>query len=525
MNRVHLAINGRRSGRLCATGLFVAQLVWSPGLLAQTDKEFEAWQQKDQQAFQQFKDEHDRQFLEFLQKDWQEWQGSQGIVPDKIPKPVELPVAVIPPPAPAPVAPPVEVSPPPPLVLPETAPNVLPVPDEPVLVTPEIPPAPVAPAPAVTPSPVAVPQPQDKAEILELRFFGTDWRVSYDSALKVELGEPLDKDAISAFWKALSLAPYEGCLKQAQEVRARMDLNDWGYYQLLQQMGSGLYGEDPNRATLFVWFMLGKSGFQAKVGYDQDRVYLLLPTEQALYATAYFTFGDTRFYEVAAASGKVPDLYTYDGNYPGADKRLDLRVSRPPRIGSDTLTKTLKFTFEGRDYQVPVQLEWGVVDFFTHYPQTEARVYFDEAPSPETRTSLLRGLKPTVAGKTEAEAVNLLLCFVQTAFAYQVDDQQFGREKFLFPEETLFYPYSDCEDRSILFAYLVRELLGLEVVGLDYPGHVATAVKFSEETAGDFVLSQGRKFMVCDPTYVNATLGMAMPQFKGVDRQVILIHL
>lgn len=124
-----------------------------------------------------------------------------------------------------------------------------------------------------------------------------------------------------------------------------------------------------------------------------------------------------------------------------------------------------------------------------------------------------------------AQTVNLLLCFVQTAFSYQVDDQQFGREKFLFPEETLFYPYSDCEDRSILFAYLVRELLGLEVIGLDYPGHVATAVRFSEEVPGDFVLCQGRKYTVCDPTYINATLGMGMPQFRGVDPQVILIRL
>lgn len=31
-----------------------------------------------------------------------------------------------------------------------------------------------------------------------------------------------------------------------------------------------------------------------------------------------------------------------------------------------------------------------------------------------------------------------------------------GREKALFPEESLFYNYSDGEDRSILFADLVR---------------------------------------------------------------------
>ena len=77
------------------------------------------------------------------------------------------------------------------------------------------------------------------------------------------------------------------------------------------------------------------------------------------------------------------------------------------------------------------------------------------------------------------DAVNVLLRFVQTGFSYLTDSEQFGREKFMFPEETLSYPYSDCEDRSFLFAYLVSSLLGLDVIGLDYPGHVATAVKFS----------------------------------------------
>ena len=51
-------------------------------------------------------------------------------------------------------------------------------------------------------------------------------------------------------------------------------------------------------------------------------------------------------------------------------------------------------------------------------------------------------------------------------------------------DEPLFYPYSDCEDHSVLFAYLVRELPGLEVIGLDYPGHVATAVRFSRVSRG-----------------------------------------
>ena len=117
----------------------------------------------------------------------------------------------------------------------------------------------------------------------------------------------------------------------------------------------------------------------------------------------------------------------------------------------------------------------------------------------------------------------MLLRFVQTAFEYQTDDEQFGREKYLIPDETLYYGICDCEDRSILFAHLVRKLVGLPVVGLDYPGHIATAVQFSQRLPGAYVNYEGEDYLICDPTYINADIGMVMPQFK--DTPPVLIGL
>ena len=125
---------------------------------------------------------------------------------------------------------------------------------------------------------------------------------------------------------------------------------------------------------------------------------------------------------------------------------------------------------------------------------------------------------------TELEAVNFLLKFVQNAFEYRTDQQQFGEENFLFPEETLYYPYSDCEDRSVLFAWLVTELLDLEVVGLNYPGHVAAAVHLKQPVAGERVVFNGKGFVVTDPTYVNAVAGMVMPGYEDMKPGVIPVR-
>ena len=162
-----------------------------------------------------------------------------------------------------------------------------------------------------------------------------------------------------------------------------------------------------------------------------------------------------------------------------------------------------------------------MVTFFKSYPQTQLDIYFKAPISAEANSSLLSALRPYIENKSELEAVNFLLRFVQTAFSYQTDDRQFGREKYLMPEETIFYPNSDCEDRAILFAYLVKHLLGMPVVGLDYPGHIATAVMFSTPVSGKSVSSSGKGFTICDPTYVNADAGMCMPQYQEVAPKIM----
>ena len=68
---------------------------------------------------------------------------------------------------------------------------------------------------------------------------------------------------------------------------------------------------------------------------------------------------------------------------------------------------------------------------------------------------------------------------------------------------------------------LVRELLGLDVVLEHYPGHLATAVRFDEEVPGDYFTLDGKHYVVCDPTYINADIGDAMPQFKQARAKIV----
>ncbi len=482
-------------------------------LPANSASEFEQWKQQQQQSFQEYRDERDREFTAFLKEHWREVELLKGFVRDEKPKPDVMPVAKPQPPAPMPEP------------APDKQPVKKPVEDKPVTtVRPELKVTP--PKPAVPPEPAVIPVQERKGIRTQVDYFGKQITFYYDPAFKRSLPYRLNENALSNFWSGLSKADYEPLLDQINRQGAALQLNDWGYAVLTNRLSRKIYPDSPNKQALFAWFVLTKAGFRSRVAYDERSVYLLIPSKQRLYEVTYFTFDNERYYAVGfdGSSSRPGKVYTYDGNYPGAVKKLDMSIGNSAPKGSNIEKRNLTFEYDGKRHVIEADYEQSRVDFLDTYPQLDLEVYFSSEVSETVESPMLQQLSREIEGMTEQQAVNFLLRFVQTSFKYSTDEKQFGRENYLFPEETIYYPYSDCEDRSVLFAWLVRKLLGLEVVGLNYPGHVATAVHLNDPVAGDFVTFKGKRYSVTDPTYINATAGMTMPDYRNTKPDVILIR-
>ena len=215
-------------------------------------------------------------------------------------------------------------------------------------------------------------------------------------------------------------------------------------------------------------------------------------------------------------------FYSYKKDHPEAKKYIDLNLPKIPLLSALPMKKELKFNYLGSEYIVETEYDKGLVDYFEYYPTTELDVYFKAALSPKIESSLVKSLRNIIKDKSEPVAANMILRFVQTAFEYETDQQNFGREKPLFKDEIVHYKYSDCEDRAILFSFLVEELLGLKVIGLDYPGHVCTAVKFNSDIKGDTISYKNVNYLICDPTYIGSYIGMCMPVYKNKNVEKII---
>jgi len=348
-------------------------------------------------------------------------------------------------------------------------------------------------------------------------FYGSKINIDFDSKITKTFPSTINENVIATVWDEFSKTNYSKLIEQLNDYKTQMNLNDWGYYLLIKDVAKKITTEK-NSQVFLDWFLLIKSNYKTRLAFKGSKLYLLIPSVNEIYGKPFYTFDNQKYYLI---EGNETDIYTYNKDFPEARTVMDLNLYKSVYFKDLIKTKRVNFSVNDKEYSFDIKYNQNAINFYNDYPLADIEVYFDATISPQTKESLTDGLLPIIKGMTKVEATNVLLTFVQTAFNYQTDQAQFGKEKFFFPEELFYYKYSDCEDRAVLFSYLVRELLGLDVIGLNYPGHMATAVRFKEDVTGDFVKYRGAKYIICDPTYVNAPVGQTMPQFADVKAKVV----
>lgn len=329
----------------------------------------------------------------------------------------------------------------------------------------------------------------------------------------------LNENAIADAYEALCNSDYKPLLADCAQIRKDLRLNDWGVFTLVRQVADTYCGT-ANESIVMQQFLLNEMGYKARMARKatEDKMMLFVATDCSIYAQPYITLNGQNYYNLSGNNEQC-QFYMCQKDSPKAKNSVGMQLKEAPLFPGTVVSSTHQA--KGSAAKVTVDVPKALMDFYKAYPQCDYSVYFNAPVNAVMENRILSSLAPLVQGRNEADAANILINFVQTAFQYQTDGQQFGYEKPFFVEELFYYPYSDCEDRAMLFSYLVRKLLGLDVVLLDYPEHIATAVRFNGNVSGDYLMVNGRKYIVCDPTYIGASIGMTMPRYKTVSAKVL----
>ncbi len=347
---------------------------------------------------------------------------------------------------------------------------------------------------------------------LTVDFFGSKAPLYIDKRMKNLSLSTVKPGAFASYWDTFSNTYYQLYIESLIDYAKEKNLNDWGIYQLIDKTSKQLFSS-ANNQTIWAWAMMNQAGYQVKIGYTGSTLSLLVPFMQEVYEKPYYNIEGSNFYLMNTKLGKK-SLMTYTENFGGATKKVDLHLPFSLNYTDASNVIVRKTTLPGESQPLKIGMDKTVMAFLASYPQTVNTVYLNAAMSGSVKETLYEYLTPRLEGKSETEAVTFLLDYLHNAFEYKTDRDQFNKEKMFFPDELFYYPYSDCEDRVVLFTRLVNELLGLDAVALTYFSHMAAAVAFSVPVEGYSLLVDNRTYTITDPTYINAPIGAVMPEYE-----------
>ena len=265
-----------------------------------------------------------------------------------------------------------------------------------------------------------------------------------------------------------------------------------------------------------------------RLGRNGSKLYLLFGSKHGIYDKGYFLIDGINYYSLSNDTQKIE---VCDFAFP-KEQSLSLCIPQSPLFTYQPTSIRNLSSDRYKDMALNVQVNKNLIDFYNTYPTSEVNgnfmtrwaMYANTPMEQKVQEQLYPILQEEIADLNEHDAANKLLNWVQTAFVYEYDDKVWGHDRAFFAEETLFYPYCDCEDRAILFTRIVRDLLGLKCILIYYPGQLASAVCFNQQVKGDYISLNGSKFVVCDPTYIGAPVGLTMPNMDNESANVIILE-
>lgn len=460
--------------------------------------QFDQFRKQTHAEFQDFRKQVNEEYAEFVKNVWKEFE-TQPAVPK--PKDDKVPPVVI-----------------------EEEEKGRPVLDNPIVIEEEIP----VPEPTPQPQPIEPIEEQPEPTIRTMKFalYGTAMEVRADENLKFSLAN-IDGNNLAKAWQNLSSDDYNNLIHDCLALRATHKLCDWSYLRMLDIISCELLGKGSNEAELLKAYIFCQSGYQMRLANVDGKLHMLYGSQYYIFNKPCWKIDGMFFFADKISSNRIKIC---EAKYPH-EQAMSLAINEEQALAQKSAAKRMLAAPDIDWMKATVVEDENLMAFCNDYPtsyfgddfMTRWALYANTPISKQAKEILYPQLRSWINDKSNAEAVDILCHWVQTAFVYEYDDKVWGHDRAFFADETLYYPYCDCEDRSILLTRIVRDLIGLSCALVYYPGHLATAIAVGEDCKGDYIRIDGVKYLICDPTYIGAPIGKTMPGMENNSAKVIVL--
>jgi len=340
------------------------------------------------------------------------------------------------------------------------------------------------------------------AEVIEVNFYSQKIAVAFDASVAVPYTFQAGDESIRHYYHQLGQTNYRVILKSLQALKAKLNLNDWFYCELVRNTTDEIFKNHPvNYKQVFSWFVLTQSGYDVLLTYGQP-FELYVYSKNEVYDRNVITLGHKQYISVDNFFS-THKAVTYCQFMPGiANSPFDFSITLPTFDRDSIIRVTKNFSFQGKEERYSYSVSKNFLECMKSYPRLKSANYFNVQISPATYQSLIPMLKKRITGLSNEEAVRYLLSFVRLTFSPKFDAENKPVDFHpMIAEETLYYEHGDCEGKSVLFYFLVKELVGAPMVALLYPNHINVAVQL-DQAYGNAIKYNDALYTVCEPNVV-----------------------
>lgn len=371
------------------------------------------------------------------------------------------------------------------------------------------------------------------AQQYSVDFYDGIFNFQADATCNVKFSDSLSEQSIQQFYGEIKTSNLQPLLTELVIYQKKHKLNDWLYYQLIRKVVEQISPKKANyaRYTLYKWFLMCKSGYDARVAVGNKQIIFYVKNEEDISDIPFFEIDGKdytclNYHDYGSLFQKEKTYVPVQISIANAKRAFSYKITDMPEFKpEDYESKQLTFEYKNKAYHFEIKVNREVENIFANYPGVDYESYFNIPLSRETYESLIPTLKENVKGMSTKKGVDYLMRFTRYAFLYENDEDNFGKEKRLSPEQTILSAYSDCDDRVAIFFYLVKEIYHLPMIAMLYPTHITMAVQF-KKPVGNSIFYNGKAYSVCEPTpqQENLRIGSLSTSLKHQKYQVVYAY-
>ena len=318
---------------------------------------------------------------------------------------------------------------------------------------------------------------------------------------KLSSNNIIDKDRIASdlgqFGQAFAIDLLDDLNRYSEEFL----MDDMAFMLMSRKLALEVY-KNEYQASVFLYHILKLKHYDVILGYSNQQTTVYGQLGFKVFNAIEVNLGNKTYTDLAFAQKRNPITEEIFEVPVSMGRAILINENRPPLFNATSKKYKLYFEFEQFPYYFTGKLNESLVAYYNELPDIMfSDIYLNYQVSESVKLSLLKEISEAISDLSEEKKLAFLLKFSQEAIPYKDDMTAQGKEKFSFPEESLANPYGDCEDKSILFAYLAKELLNKTSLALVYfqQHHLNVAIETQGNEDYNFRFKD-KKYLVCEPS-------------------------